>query len=1249
MTQPSNNRPAASPPCCRDELDALLKERILVHVAGLGTGIQRAELTDADFRGDRFKDHKADLNGCNDLLAVTKPEVLDKIHTDFMEAGADIVETNTFAATSISLEDYDLQHLVEEINLASARQARAAADRFMQANPGRRVFVSGAVGPTNRTASISPDVNNPGFRAVDFGDLYDAYFQQASALIAGGVDILIAETAFDTLNLKAALMAIEDAKRAAGRGRMPVFASFTITDASGRTLSGQTVEAVWNSIGHFDLAAVGMNCALGAEAMRPYVEDLASVATVPVICYPNAGLPNEFGEYDDTPKIMADALGDYAKEGWVNIVGGCCGVTPEHIDAIASAAKQHKPRIPAEPEPRMRLSGLEPYTVEPEVSFTIIGERTNVTGSRKFARLIREEKYEEAIDVALDQVRGGANILDVNMDEGMLESAEVMTKFLNLIAAEPEISRIPVMVDSSNFEVIEAGLRCLQGKGVANSISLKDGEDDFIEKATKIKRYGAAAVVMAFDEQGQADNTERRIEILSRAYDILTEKVGFSPDDIIFDPNVLTVATGMAEHDDYARSFIESTKLLKQKFPRAKISGGVSNLSFSFRGNEPIRQAINSVFLYHAIKAGLDMAIVNAGQLTHYDDVPEDLRKLIEDVVFNRREGASEELVEKAKEALDSGPKEKQKQEWRSWPVRRRLEHALVHGIADHVVDDTEECRKEMDRPLEVIEGPLMDGMNRVGELFADGKMFLPQVVKSARVMKLAVAHLEPFMEAERIESGAAQKAKGKIVMATVKGDVHDIGKNIVGVVLRCNGYEVVDLGVMCPTEKIIQTAIDEKADIIGLSGLITPSLHEMVHVAAEMERRDLDIPLLIGGATTSHKHTAVKIAPTYHAPVVHVKDASLAVPVASDLLSPTAREAFALKNREEQETIRDNHEGSSFDAIPYDEARTHAPEIEWKAEDVASPEKTGPIELEIRVADLIDYIDWSPFFHAWELRGSFPRILDDPDKGETARELYDKARALLKELAEEDKVRCRAVYGFFPAASDADDIVVYKDDSRTEELMRLHTLRQQRKKVRAQECLSLADFVAPIKTGLKDHIGAFAVTAGEELDRRAAELERENNDYDAILLKTIADRLAEASAEFVHKLARDLCGYGKVENLSPADLIRERYRGIRPAPGYPACPDHTEKAKIWTLLDAERAAGVYLTESFAMNPPASVSGLYFNHPLSRYFAVGKLGADQVADYARRRGVSVEEVEHWLAPNLGYEPGAKKAPAAATA
>ncbi|MCC5785410.1 MAG: methionine synthase [Phycisphaerales bacterium] len=1249
MTKPNNNRPAASPPCCRDELDALLKERILVHVAGLGTGIQRAELTDADFRGDRFKDHKADLNGCNDLLAITKPEVLDKIHTDFMEAGADIVETNTFAATSISLEDYDLQHLVEEINLASARQARATADRFMKNNPGRRVFVSGAIGPTNRTASLSPDVNNPGYRAVTFQDLYDAYFEQASALIAGGVDILIAETAFDTLNLKAALIAIEDAKRKAGRSRMPVFASFTITDASGRTLSGQTVEAVWNSIGHFDLAAVGMNCALGAEAMRPYVEDLSSVATVPVICYPNAGLPNEFGEYDDTPKLMADALGDYAKEGWVNIVGGCCGVTPEHISAIAKAATQHKPRVPAEPEHRMRLSGLEPYTVEPEVSFTIIGERTNVTGSRKFARLVREEKYEEALDVALDQVRGGANILDVNMDEGMLESAEVMTKFINLIAAEPEISRIPVMVDSSNFDVIEAGLRCLQGKGVANSISLKDGEEDFIEKATKIKRYGAAAVVMAFDEKGQADNTERRIEILTRAYDILTEQVGFCPDDIIFDPNVLTVATGMSEHDDYARSFIESTKLLKQKFPRAKISGGVSNLSFSFRGNESIRQAINSVFLYHAIKAGLDMAIVNAGQLTHYDDVPEDMRKLIEDVIFNRREGASEELVEKAKEALDSGPKEKQKQEWRSWPVRRRLEHALVHGIADHVVDDTEECRKEMDRPLEVIEGPLMDGMNRVGELFADGKMFLPQVVKSARVMKLAVAHLEPFMEAERIESGAAKESKGKIIMATVKGDVHDIGKNIVGVVLRCNGYDIIDLGVMCPTEKIIQAAIDEKADIIGLSGLITPSLHEMVHVASELERRDLDLPLLIGGATTSHKHTAVKIAPAYDAPVVHVKDASLAVPVVSDLLSKTARDAFAVKNREEQETIRDNHVGSSFDAIPYEEAKSHAPEFDWKVEDIASPAKTGPIELDIPVADLIDYLDWSPFFHAWELRGSFPRILDDPDKGETARELYDKARALLKQLAEEDKVRCRAVYGFFPAAADADDIVVYKDETRSEELMRLHTLRQQRKKVRAQECLALADFVAPVQTGLPDHIGAFVVTAGEELDRRAAELERDNNDYDAILLKTIADRLAEASAEFVHKLARDLCGYGKNENLSPADLIRERYRGIRPAPGYPACPDHTEKSKIWTLLDADRAAGVSLTESFAMNPPSSVSGLYFNHPLSRYFAVGKLGADQVADYARRRGVSVEEIEHWLAPNLGYEPGAKKTPAAATA
>jgi 5-methyltetrahydrofolate--homocysteine methyltransferase len=1225
----------------REKLEQLLRQRIVIIDGAMGTTLQRYQLDEAAYRGERFKDWAQDLKGNHDLLNLTRPDVVAEVHRAYLEAGADIIETNTFNAQAVSLSDYKMGHLAYEMNVAAAGIARRVADEFMAERPERACFVAGAIGPMNRALSLSPDVNNPAYRAVTYDQVAQAYYDQARGLVDGGVDILIVETVFDSLNSKGALFAIQKLFDDMGV-RLPVMCSFTITDASGRTLSGQTVEAYWNSVSNNDLLSVGINCALGPKEMRPFIEELSRVAPIYVSAYPNAGLPDPLSPtgFPETPETMAPQLRDWARQGWLNLVGGCCGTTPEHILAIAAAVKDCPPRVIPEVEAYLRLSGLEPLTLRPDTNFVNIGERTNVTGSPKFAKLILNGQYEEALSVARQQVENGAQMIDVNMDEGLLDSEAAMVKFLNLIAAEPDIARVPIVVDSSKWSIIEEGLKCVQGKAVVNSISLKEGEEKFTEQARLIRRYGAAVIVMAFDERGQADNYERRIKICERAYRILVDEVGFPPQDIIFDPNILTVATGMEEHNNYAVDFIRATHWIKENLPLAKVSGGVSNISFSFRGNNAVREAMHSAFLYHAIKAGMDMGIVNAGQLAVYDEIPKDLLDLVEDVLLNRRPDGTERLIAFAETIKKQDKAEAKEEEWRLASVEERLSHALVKGIADYIEQDVEEARQKYGRPLNIIEGPLMDGMNVVGDLFGSGKMFLPQVVKSARVMKKAVAYLQPFMESEKDANGNG-RAQGKVLMATVKGDVHDIGKNIVGVVLACNNYEVIDLGVMVPCEKILKTAREQNVDVIGLSGLITPSLDEMQHVAREMQREGFTTPLLIGGATTSRVHTAVKIAPNYEPPVVHVLDASRAVPVVGALVNPEMRGDFALKNQRDQQRDRELFESSREQkkSLALGQARANRTPIDWATTEIARPEFTGVRLLKnYPLEQIVPFIDWSPFFHTWELKGVFPRILDDPATGAQARKLYEDAQSLLERIVSRRELRAHAVYGFWPANSVGDDIEVYADENRSRVLTVFHTLRQQSEKRAGQYNQALADFIAPRESGRIDYVGGFAVTAGVGLEELCERFERDHDDYNSIMAKALADRLAEALAELLHKRAREEWGYGRDENLKIEDLIKERYRGIRPAPGYPAQPDHTEKKSLFDLLQAEQNAGVQLTESFAMTPASSVSGLYFSHPDAKYFALGKIERDQVEDYSRRKGMDVREVERWLAPNLNYEP-----------
>jgi len=1227
----------------RQKLQTLFTERILVLDGAMGTMLQQEGLTEPDFRGDRFADSPRDLQGDNELLVLTRPDVVRKIHDAYLDAGADIIETNTFGATRIAQADYGMEELVPELNREAARLALEAAEAATAKTPDRPRFVAGAVGPTNKTLSISPDVNDAAYRDLTFDALREAYAEQIRALVEGGVHVVLIETIFDTLNAKAAIVAVRQVEEELGC-EIPVMLSVTITDRSGRTLSGQTVEAFWTSVQHADPVSVGINCALGAKDMRPFLADLAKVATVPVTAYPNAGLPNAFGDYDEQPDTTAALLREFAESGLVNGLGGCCGTTDAHIAAIAGAVEGLAPRSVPEPDPSVtRYSGLEPLVIGPDTNFLMIGERTNVTGSKRFRNLIKKGDYTTAVEVAIDQVRGGANLLDVNMDEGMLDSEEVMTTFLNLIATEPDVARIPIMVDSSKWSVIEAGLKCVQGRGVVNSISLKEGEEDFLAKARLVQRYGAGVVVMAFDETGQADTTERKIEICERAYKLLVEEVGFDPQSIIFDPNILAIATGIEEHDRYAVNFIEATRLIKERLPGAKVSGGVSNLSFSFRGNEVVREAIHTAFLYHAIEAGLDMGIVNAGQLGVYADIPADLLEHVEDILFARRPDATERMVELAETVKGSGKKREVDLSWREGTVEERLSHALVHGIVDYIEDDTEEARQKLDKPLDVIEGPLMDGMGIVGDLFGAGKMFLPQVVKSARAMKRAVAYLTPYMEEEKRLAGTQDESYGKIVMATVKGDVHDIGKNIVGVVLACNSYDIIDLGVMVPADKILDTALEEKADAVGLSGLITPSLDEMSSVAAEMERRGLQLPLLIGGATTSKQHTAVKIAPRYGGSVVHVHDASRAVGVVSSLLDEKRRDKFDADNRERQEQLRYVYSGKrEKPLLPIEEARANRLVIEPEAGDFPTPGFTGRREVsDVTVEDLVPFIDWTFFFLTWELKGKYPKILEHPKYGEAARELYDHAQELLERMVKEKLLTPRGAYGFWPAASEGDDVVLYADADRREELVRFPMLRQQSKQPEGKPNLCLADFVAPADLPVADHVGAFAVTSGAESDDLAKRFEKDLDDYNAIMVKALADRLAEAFAEYLHARVRREWGYGNDEDLSNEELIAERYRGIRPAFGYPACPDHLPKGRLFELLDAGEV-GLELTESYAMKPGSSVSGLYFQHPRSRYFTVGRLERDQVEDYASRMGLELAEAERWLSPNLGYDPDAER-------
>jgi len=1226
-------------------LRELLARRILVLDGAMGTMVQRYKLSEADFRGERFAAHHKDLRGDNDVLVLTRPDVIAEIHDQYLAAGSDIIETNTFNSTAVSQADYGLEALAYELNVAGARLARAAADAWTARTPEKPRFVAGSIGPMNRTLSISPDVNNPAFRAATFDEVCAAFKDQVRGLIDGGVDLLLLETIFDTLNAKAGIVAIEEVFEEKGV-RLPLMISVTVTDRSGRTLSGQTVDAFWVSVAHAKPFSVGINCALGARDMRPYVAELARLADCYISCYPNAGLPNAFGEYDEQPHDTGGFLKDFAESGFVNIVGGCCGTTPAHIAAIAAAVASLPPRRIENLEFGIRNSytqfaGLETLTIRPDSNFQMIGERTNVTGSARFARLIRSGNYAEAVQVALDQVRGGANLIDVNMDEGMLDSERAMTEFLNYIATEPEIARVPIMIDSSKWSVILAGLKCVQGKPVVNSISLKEGEADFLAKAAIVKRFGAGVVVMAFDEQGQADTIERKVAICQRAYALLTERAGFDPSDIIFDPNILAIATGLEEHNAYAINFIEATRIIKATCPGVKVSGGVSNLSFSFRGNDVVREAIHSAFLYHAIKAGMDMGIVNAGQLVVYEDIAKDLLEHVEDIIFNRRPDATERMVDFAATVKGGATRREQDLAWREATVEARLSHALVHGVVDFIEADVEEARQKYARPLEIIEGPLMDGMKVVGDLFGAGKMFLPQVVKSARAMKKAVAYLEPFMEAEKRQGhkGDGRGHKGKIVLATVKGDVHDIGKNIVGVVLGCNSYDVIDLGVMVPADKILQTAIDEHADLVGLSGLITPSLDEMVFVAKEMTRRGLRLPLLIGGATTSRQHTAVKIAPEYDETTVHVLDASRVVDVVSSLLSEDRRAAFARENRELQQRLRDQHGArKERPLLAYQEAKANHLSIDWSRETPPAPPFVGRRVLaDVPLADIVPFIDWTFFFAAWELKGRFPAILDHPQYGAAARDLYANATALLDRIVKDRLLTASGVYGFWPAASEDDDIVVYRDTDHRGELARFNMLRQQEAMASGQSNLSLADFVAPrgALASRTDYIGAFAVTAGLGADDLARHYERQHDDYNAIVVKALADRLAEAFAAYLHQRARQEWG---IDNAQSADdVLHEAHRGIRPAFGYPACPDHSEKFKLFTLLGAADV-GIALTEHAAMTPAASVSGLYFAHPQARYFSVGRLGEDQIASYAKRKGQSIEQVERWLTPNLSYEP-----------
>lgn len=1244
-------------------LTAILSERIMVLDGAMGTAIQRDRPDEAGYRGERFADHPSDLVGNNDLLTLTQPQIIRTIHEEYLRAGADVIETNTFNANAISLSDYGLEELAYELNHESARLARQAADAV--ATPDRPRWVAGALGPTTRTASISPDVNDPGARNVTFDQLADAYLVAARGLVDGGADLLMIETIFDTLNAKAAIFAVETLFEEQGR-RWPVIISGTITDASGRTLSGQVTEAFWDSVRHARPLAVGLNCALGARDMRPYVAELSRLADSFVSVYPNAGLPNAFGEYDETPDQTAAVLAEFAEAGFLNLVGGCCGTTPDHIAAIASAVQGKARREPADHEPVMRLSGLEPLTITEDSLFVNVGERTNITGSARFRKLIKDGDYDTALSVAAQQVESGAQVIDVNMDEGMIDGVAAMDRFLKLIAAEPDISRVPVMVDSSKWEVIEAGLKCVQGKPIVNSISMKEGEEAFRQHARLCRKYGAAVVVMAFDEDGQADNLERRKAICERAYRILVEEVGFPPEDIIFDPNVFAVATGIEEHATYGEDFIEATRWIKQNLPGAKVSGGISNVSFSFRGNNPVREAIHAVFLFHAIRAGLDMGIVNAGALVVYDEVDAELRERIEDVVLNRRADAAERLLEIAERFnVAAADAEVAEDEWRALPLRERITHALVKGIDAHVEDDTEALRAEIaaagGRPIEVIEGPLMDGMNVVGDLFGAGKMFLPQVVKSARVMKKAVAYLIPFIEEEKVKDPAlaAQKdTNGTIVMATVKGDVHDIGKNIVGVVLQCNNYEVIDLGVMVPAQKILDAAEEHGADIIGLSGLITPSLDEMVNFASEMQRLGLDIPLLIGGATTSRAHTAVKIDQKYDGPVVWVKDASRSVPTAAALLSPTGRDKLMDDVQADFESLRTRHSAKNDrPMVTLEQARANATPLDWSDYHPPKPHLllqqdhdvsplTGTVAGQhVRVlrdhdlSVLRRYIDWQPFFNAWEMKGAFPDILNNPGSGPAARKLYDDAQEMLDRMIEEKWIRAHGVVGFFPANSVGDSVELYLDGDRSTVRARLHHLRQQGQHRDGVPNRSLADYVAPKDTGLRDHVGAFAVTAGDGLAERVAAFRADLDDYNAILLESLGDRLAEAFAERLHERVRkELWGYAPDEQLDNVGLIKEQYDGIRPAPGYPACPEHTEKQTLWELLDVEEHTGIKLTESMAMWPGASVSGFYYSHPQSQYFVVGRLARDQVADYAERKGWTLAEAERWLSPNLGYDP-----------
>ena len=1223
----------------RATLDAALRERVVILDGAMGTMIQRRGLGEADFRGARFADHAKDLAGDNDLLTLTRPDVIEAIHDEFLAAGADIIETNTFNSTAIAQADYGLEAVVYELNRAAAGLARSAAERWTRRTPDRPRFVAGAIGPTNRTLSMSPDVNDPTFRAATFDTLRDAYAEQARGLIDGGCDLLLIETIFDTLNAKAAILAVQEVFDGLGVD-LPLMLSVTITDRSGRTLSGQTIDAFWVSVAHARPFSVGINCALGAREMRPYLAELARVADTWISCYPNAGLPNAFGEYDEQPEETARLLREFATSGMVNLLGGCCGTTPDHIRAVAAAVAGVTPRQhPAAPDQSpAEFSGLERLTIRPDSNFLLIGERTNVTGSRRFARLIREQDYAAAADVALEQVRGGANVVDVNMDEGMLDSAACMSRFLRLIATEPEIARVPLMIDSSRWSVIEAGLQCVQGKGIVNSISLKEGEDVFLQQARQVRRYGAGMVVMAFDETGQADTVERKVEICERAYRLLTTRAGVAPEDIIFDPNILAVATGLEEHADYAVNFIEATRRIKASCTGVHVSGGVSNLSFAFRGNDVVREAMHAAFLYHAVRAGMDMGIVNAGQLAVYEDIPRDLLEHVEDVIFNRRPDATERLVALAAGVRGSARTREVDLGWREGDVGARLTHALVHGIVDYIEADVEEARQQLARPLDVIEGPLMDGMKVVGDLFGAGKMFLPQVVKSARAMKKAVARLQPYMESEQ----SAGSSQGRIVIATVKGDVHDIGKNIVSVVLRCNNYDVIDLGVMVSCDTILQTAADEGADIVGLSGLITPSLDEMVYVATEMTQRGIELPLLIGGATTSRQHTAVKIAPAYAGTTVHVADASRVIDVVSRLLSAQQRPDFDADNRAGQARLREQYAGRSARALlAYAAARDNPLRTDWDALELPAPSFTGRRSLDVPLAELTPYIDWTFFFAAWELKGRYPAILDDPVQGAAARELHAHAVALLDEIVAGGRLTARAAYGFWPANADGDDIVLY-DPAGGAELVRFHMLRQQEAHGDGRPSRSLADFVAPCGSGRTDHLGAFAATAGIGVADLVQQYEQDHDDYRAIIVKALADRLAEACAEYLHARVRREWGYAPGESLSNADLIAERYRGIRPAFGYPACPDHSEK---FTLLDLLRAAdvGITLTESAAMTPAASVSGLYFAHPEARYFTVGRVGRDQVACYAERKGQDVASVERWLAPNLAYDPAAATA------